>query len=221
MLSGLRAGRAELRTVEVEPPSAGDEASWVFLAAAFIALCVIYVVAFQTFGKRSTELSLGLLPYQTLFRDLPSSEQRVLRNMQEGVVEAVVRRDGDGAWPSPQQLADDGVPPFAADPLDHAKLQWSEQRQPLAVDYVGVPSAAAEAPLFLIAVREPEPGGSEQPQPGVIDEEHRALANGALVHVTFWKRNGGTTPGGLIADPALQGWTQIRVDKPFVSLEER
>jgi len=208
------------RTVEVESPSAGDEGSWVFLSAAFVCLCVIYVVAFQTVGQRASVASLGLLPYQTLFRDLPSPEQRALRAMQEGVAEAVAARDADGAWPSAAALAEQGIPPFATDPLDRAKLEWNEHRAPLAVDYLGVPHAGA-GPLFLIAVREPEPGGSEQPVPGVIDEEHRALANGALVHVTFWKHAaGGPVPSELIADPALRGWTQIRVEQPSVSLEE-
>jgi hypothetical protein len=208
------------RTVELESPSAAEEGSWVFLTAAFICLCVIYVVAFQSFGRQATEASLGLLPYQTLFRDLPGDQQRVLRAMQEGVAEAVVARDASGDWPGVAPLAEQGIPPFAFDPLDRAKLQWAEHRGRLAVDYVGVPRDGA-APFFLIAVREPEPGGSEQPVPGVVDEEHRALADGALVHVTFWTHApGAAPPSEIIADPALRGWTQIRIDKPTVSLEE-
>ncbi|MEO8604389.1 MAG: hypothetical protein ABI629_17580 [bacterium] len=222
-LSWLRGGGKPpaLRTVEVESPSAFDEGSWVFLAAAFVCLCVIYVVAFQTFGRSAREAGIStMLPYQTLFRDLPGGEQRVLRAMLEGVSEAVAERDADGAWPSPDALAGAGIPPFAPDPLDRAKLQWSERRAPFSVDYVGAASAGSDATLYLVAVREPEPGGSERPVPGVLDEEHRALADGTLVHVTFWKRATGAPPAQLVADPALLGWTQIRVEKPFISLEE-
>src|SRR5215470_15933176 len=77
----LRASQGHpIRTVEVQPPSQADEAGWVFLAAGFVLLGVIYTYGFEREGTRGSAAASasggGLLPYQVLFRDLPSSEQR-------------------------------------------------------------------------------------------------------------------------------------------------
>lgn len=46
----LRTPKPEIRTVEVHPPSQGDEGAFAFLTAVFVVLCVIYVVAFERYG---------------------------------------------------------------------------------------------------------------------------------------------------------------------------
>jgi hypothetical protein len=205
-------------TVEVRASSSGEEESWVFLTAAFICLCVIYVFIFQLYdGTRVTTLNTAL-PYQVLFRDLPGAEQRTFRQMQEGMVDALRARAAAGAWPRVADLAADGVPPFAADPVDKLGLQWSERRDGLVTQYMARPTQP-DAPAFLILIVEPDPGASEAP--AVIDEEHSALPNGTVVHITYWKRVPPVVPdSGLIADPALQGWQQIRVANPFQTAEE-
>ncbi len=96
----VAAPRLPVRTREVLPPSRRDEEMGVFLTAAFIVLCVIYIVGFERGGPVSAPDAAkgrGLLPFQVLFRDLPSPEQRMFRQMQEGALEAIRARAADGS----------------------------------------------------------------------------------------------------------------------------
>jgi hypothetical protein len=218
---------AGVRTENVSPPSRGDEAGWVLIAAGCIVLAVIYTYAFEREAVRGASATSrggsGLLPYQVLFRDLPSAEQRAFRAMQEGAGEAVRLRGEDGKWSSPEQLGGAGVPPFARDPLDKAQVRWSGQVDGLFANYVGVPSAPGEMPMLLILVQEPDPVTGEKPlPPSVVDEEHQVLADGTLLHVTYWKHApGAALRSGVIVDPAFEGWQQIRVKSPLEELEQQ
>ena len=211
-----------VRTVEVVPPSIEGELVWLFNTAIFILLVVMYVVAFETLGSRrvvSTGPKDGLLPFQVLFRDLPTADQRTFRAMQEGVGEAERLRAADGAWPTTASLADAGIPPFARDPLDKSGLRWSEQSEGLVVNYLGVPAGPSQA--YLILIQEPDPvTGEKAPQPGLVDEEHHLLTDGALLHVTYWKNAEPSLRPGVVGDPAMAGWTQIRVTSPFTEMEQ-
>lgn len=203
--------------MEVAPPSESDEAVWVFLTAGFVCLCVIYVLIFQLYGGPAARTLNTALPYQILFRDLPSPEQRVFRAMQEGVGEAVRLRAGAGTWPAVEALAGEGIPPFAPDVFDKAGLRWEGRNDGLVTTYVGRPSRGSGMPAFLILVVEPAPGTGEQPAP-VLDEEHQQLSDGTVVHVTYWKHANTDAPA-VLADPALRGWQQIRVSNPFQVVE--
>jgi hypothetical protein len=194
------------------------------IGAGFVCLCVIYTIAFQRYGGPwSTGAAIEVntaLPYQVLFRDLPGDQQRVFRAMQEGVTEALRMRAESGSWPSVASLAAAGIPPFAPDVLDRAGLRWSRRDATLLIEYVGVPSADAGMPAFLILIQEPGPGGGERPSPSVLDEEHQMLPDGTLLHVTYWKRSPDSLPAGLVPDPALEGWSQIRVNNPSIVVEK-
>lgn len=212
-----------IRTEEVIPPSQRDDGSWVFLAAMGVVVAVIYTIGFArggTVAKTDAPPARALLPHQTLFRDLPSSEQRVFRAMQEGLAEALRGRGATGAWPGVDALAAEGVPPFAADVLDRSGLRWDLRASPFLYQYVGVPSAVDAAPAFMISIVEPEPVGGETPVPGVVDEEHQLLPDGVLLHVTYWKRRPDGIAPGPVREPALAGWTQIRVKTPIEELME-
>lgn len=215
-----------MRTVEVLPPSRTGEATWVFLTAGLVVLGVIYLFAFERYGWHGSDSAANArkagLPYQVLFRDLPDVEQRVFRTMQEGAIEALRLRGDSGRWPSVAALAADGVPPFAPDPLDKAGFRWSVEQAGLCVNYLGVPSATGTAPSFLILVQEPDPvTGERPPPPSVVDEEHQVLPDGALLHVTYWKHSTGGLRPGIIVDPALEGWLQIRIKSLFEEAEQR
>ena len=214
----LTGPRPAVRTVEVLPPSHRDEGSWVFLTAAFVCLCVIYTVAFQTrgAGPAADKNSAGAtLSYMVLFRDLPSAEQRFYREMQEGVQEAMRLRGTSGDWPTAEALAKLDVPPFGPDVLDKSGYAWTLHRDGLLIEYLGVPSSGAGMPALLIQIQEPEPTGGEQPAPGVVDEEHQLLADGKLLHVTYWKRTAESLLPDLVNNAVLEGWTQIRITDPF------
>lgn len=214
--------RPAIRTEEVVPPSQRDDGSWVFLAAMAIVVCVIYVIAFERGGSVSGPAggrAQALLPYQTLFRDLPSAEQRVFRAMQEGVTEALRARGASGSWPGVDALAGQGVPPFAADVLDRSGLRWDLRSLSLLYQYVGVPSQGTSS-AFMISIVEPEPVTGEKPVPGVVDEEHQLLPDGQLLHITYWKRHADGLGTGPITEPSLAGWIQIRLKTPIEELME-
>jgi uncharacterized protein DUF6162 len=212
-----------MRTVEVLPPSRSDEATWVFLSAAFVCLVVIYILGFQLQqspgGTSGQGAARALLPFQVLFRDLPSAEQRTFREMQEGLAEALQTRGSGGDWPSAESLAANNIPPFAHNVLDKSGLSWTQHRSGLIVEYLGVPTPGTGAPAFLILIQEPEPIGGERASPAVRDEEHQVLPDGTLLHVTYWKHADGAVPRALAPQPELRGWSQIRVKSPLEELE--
>lgn len=218
-------GDAGLRTVDILPPSRADEAGWVLLAAGFVILGMIYTYGFEREGARGLDAAKGagsgLLPYQVLFRDLPSAEQRLYRAMQEGAGEGVRLRGDQGTWPSVEELSAAGVPPFARDVLDKAGVRWHGQNDGLFVNYLGVPSAPGDSPVWLIFVQEPDPvTGEKPPPPSVVDEEHQLLPDGTLLHVTYWKRAAASLHPGLIIDPAIEGWQQVRVKSPLEEMDK-
>jgi hypothetical protein len=206
----------------VPPSQTDDEEAWVVLGSLFVCLGVIYVVAFQLYsgpgaGDRSRRNEM--LAFQVLFRDLPGQEQRVFRSMTEGLEEALRLRGTSGAWPSVESLAQMGIPPFAPDVLDKSSLVWKRWQEGLVTEYVGAPARDTGAPSFLIVVQEPEPRGGEDPSTAGVDEEHRLLPDGTLLHVTYWEHRPVPLGPGLIVEPAFQGWRQIRVTTPFHSTE--
>jgi len=221
----LTGPRGAIRTVEVVPPSYGDEGSWVFLSATFVCLCVLYTIALQLnlpIGAASDKRAeRPPLPFLVLFRDLPGKEQRIFRAMQEGLQEALRMRSKDGNWPGVASLADLDIPPFVPDVLDKSRLTWTQYRDGPLVEYLGVPARGTDMPAFLIFIQEPGPSGGEQFVPSVVDEEHQLLPDGKLLHVTYWKRTPTSVRRAATSDPALEGWLQIRITNPFQELEDR
>jgi len=179
------------------------------------------VIAFERDAASTPDAARApeVLPFQVLFRDMPGPEQRVFREMQEATVEVLSARAARGTWPAVDGLAADGIPPFAPDPLDEARLGWQLRESGLVHQYIGVPATRGRLPSFMIAIVEPDPQAGERPTPGVVDEEHQLTADGTLLHVTYWKRMTDTMPAEPILDPALAGWQQIRIRSLFEELK--
>lgn len=217
---GVQRWQPKIRTVEVQPPSFADEVGWVFMAAGVVVLGMIYTSAFERYGVGTTASVQALLPYQALFRDLPSDEQRMFRGMQEGMAEALRLRGTTGDWPTVAVLASIGAPPFARDSLDRIGYRWSFQRDGLLANYIGVPTRAGAA--LLILIQEPDPvTGERNSAMATVDEEHQILRDGTLEHITYWKRSIADFRPGVITDPAIDGWQQIRIKTPIEEMEER
>jgi hypothetical protein len=204
---------AEVRTVEMKPPSRSGESFAVVMTAAAIAVCALYSILLRK-GPAAADggaaRSGDSLPFQRTFQELPSAEQRMVRQLMEGFAEAKRVRGETGRWPKPEALAADQIPPFAADAIDKAGYRWSLQEDRLIVNYFGTPKDRS-SPDYLLLIREPEPVGAETAQPGVVDEEHQLLPDGTLLHVTFWKRPAGPSPTAIVARPELERWIQIRL----------
>ena len=216
-----------VRRVEIRPPSARAETLNVLRVAALIVLAAWIYLAAETAPPAAGSAGMAgggdiagasragrdLMPYQRLFPALSGGEQRMFRELQEGLLEAENGRAATRRWPSPAELAAQGVPPFAA-ASPAGGYTWTLRQDGLTVNYVGV-SAAPRAPAFLLLVQEPDPlapADAGAPASG-NDEMHHRLPDGAILHVSIWMRPAGGTvfPGGVLATPYDRGWLQLLV----------
>src|SRR5205823_5720682 len=115
----------------------------------------------------------NLLPYQTLIQNRSDTDQRMFRELQEGLLEAERARSTDGAWPDTSTLATQGIPPFAHDPTaTTAVFHWQRLRQGPLVNYLGIPDRP-DVPAWLVMAQEPDAG--VPPDQNFEDEEHHRL----------------------------------------------
>ena len=211
----MTAATAGTRRVQIETLSARTELLLVVRVGMAITIGVwLYLASSSaTFGGAPSRRNL--LPFQKLVADRPSSEQRVFRELQEGVIEAESARSSNGSWPTVPSLADAGIPPFAADPTQHAACAWALLQGGTLVNYLGIPKSA-DGPAWLVLVQEPEPGAP--PDPAAEDEEHHRLVNGTMLHVSIWVHVEGRRIGTrLVRLPQAEGWTQLYAVGPSSS----
>ena len=201
------------QTVQIHPPSVRAETINVIKAAAAIVFVVAaYIfrpsvgVPSQSQDLQSRQSQYGLLPYQRLIRDAAPEEQRVFRELQEGLLEAERIRAQTGHWPDVTTLEAEGIPPFALDPTQKIAYKWSSVRQDWATNYLGVPSDASQ-PAWVLVILEPEPGAPADPAPN--DETHHRLPDGTTLHVSIWNLPEGKRRSGFAALrlPQNEGWT--------------
>jgi hypothetical protein len=198
------------RVVEVAPPSKSGENGLVLRLALAVAFAMLFVISSRRRATAADELPL--LPYQKRFADLPAPLQRDDRELREGFLEAARARVKDGQWPEPEKLAQDGVPPFANDGVDGRVRDWQRVQEGRLELYLGFARDGIERPALLLQVIESAPGDLESRDPSTpIDEEHQRLADGTLVHVTTWYRDGDAVAsgGGGKFQPEMAGWTQM------------
>ena len=196
-----------IRRMEVQPPSARAELVSVVRFSMVIAIGVWLYLATGSATFRDPANTRHLLPFQSLIQDRPPIEQRMFRELQEGLLEAERRRADRGAWPAVSSLADDGIPPFALDPTAKGgPYEWHLTTSGTFVNYLGLPQRSG-APAWLVFVQEPEPGAP--PDPAREDEEHHLLINGVKLHVSTWVRGDARVASRIIRTPQAEGWTQL------------
>jgi len=202
------------RTVIIRPPSVRVETLNVLKAAAAIVVIVAAYLFRPSLGDQSAianrESPIGLLPYQRLIRDAPATEQRIFRELQEGLLEAEGLRAATGHWPDVSTLSAEGIPPFAPDPTQKIAYKWTSVRQDWVTNYLGVPSDPS-VPAWVLVILEPEPGAPPDPAPN--DETHHRLPDGTTLHVSVWNMPEGKRRSGLAALrlPQNAGWTNLLV----------
>lgn len=168
-------------------------------------------VSAQTYAP-SRAIAAEPSPFEVTFQDLDPADQRLYRALREGLAEAERRRSASGRWPSSPDLAREGVPPFAPDPIDRARHAWTSAQRGTVLNYAGTPDAASGKQTLLAIVTEPDPGTA--PDPGAqVDDVHHRLDDGTMIHVTVWIGPGLDTreAAGVVAPD--QGWRQIMVSK--------
>jgi hypothetical protein len=209
------------RVETIRPPSVRAETVNVLkVSGAVIVLVAAYLfrpVMFGGPGDTATSRPSDLMPYQTLVSEAPSADQRMFRELQEGLLEAERLRSTTGRWPEAAALAADGIPPFAPDPTRSAvTYRWSTLVQGTVVNYVGIPGTAS-APAWLLVIIEPEAGAPPDPAPN--DETHHrlpplpSLPGGLTLHVTVWRtpEKARRTGFSVVQLPENEGWTQLLV----------
>jgi hypothetical protein len=204
----------ETRVLDVQPPSTAAETLGVVRAGLVIVLAASFAIFAPRGGKPASQ-AWPLLPYQRLFIDLPSADQRVVRSLREAMLEAENSRAQTKAWPEVAALAQQGIPPFAPDPIDRGAYVWSRNQAGLYVNYRGVPQVADRTELLLLFV-EPDPSAARMPgdRPPPVDEQHHTLSDGSALHVSLWLRAPGRARDDkVVSFPAADGWTQI-LSKP-------
>ena len=99
-----------------------------------------------------------LMPYQRLFRTLDGDDQRLFRELQEGLLEAENARSSTRRWPAPAALAAQGIPPFAdaAGRGGRRSYHWQLRQEGPIVNYLGAPADRRD-PALLLLVQEPDP----------------------------------------------------------------
>jgi len=197
--------------IRVEPPSASGEGALVLRAAIAVVLAALFVISSRRQANVADEVPLA--PFQQRFADLPGPLQRDFRELREGYEEAARARSKGGAWPEPEQLAAEGVPPFARDGVDGRLRAWRIVHDGRVALYSGETRADGKArPNLLLRVIESAPADFESRDPNTrVDEEHRRLADGTLVYVTTWYRDpaAGPVAGDGSLRPEMSGWTQM------------
>ena len=203
------------RRAEVRPPSAGAELANVLRFAMVVIIGVWMYLATDggTLGGGADKRNL--LPFQALVQDRPPVDQRMFRELQEGLLEAERRRADRGAWPEVSSLAADGIPPFAVDPTAKGgRYDWRLMMNGTLVNYLGVPQRS-DAPAWLLLVQEPEPGAP--PDQAREDEEHHKLITGVMLHVSTWVRTDARVSGRILRTPQAEGWTQLYAVGPSLA----
>ena len=197
-----------MRTVVVTPPSVHAETINVLKVAAAIVVVAAAYVFRPAIGAPdgARDLPIGLLSYQKLIREAPAEEQRLFRELREGLLEAERIRAQTGHWPDVSALAAEAIPPFAPDPTRSADYKWTSVRQDWAINYLGVPSEGSQ-PAWLLVILEPEPGAPADPAPD--DETHHRLPDGTTLHVSIWSMPEAQRRSSFAALrlPQNDGWT--------------
>ena len=196
------------RRVEVRPPSSRVELGNVVRFSMVIVIGAWMFLATDSASFRDAGgATRHLLPFQMLIQDRPAVDQRMFRELQEGLLEAESRRASSGTWPAVAALAADGIPPFALDPTAKGgPYDWHLTVNGAFVNYLGLPQRSG-TPAWLVLVQEPERGAP--PDPAREDEEHHRLLGGDMLHVSTWVRGDARVPAGTIRAPQAEGWTQL------------
>lgn len=198
---------AAIRKISIRSPSLVRETRTVAIAVFQIALWSGIAIAAQS--SSTDDPASSLQADEVAFSKLDAAGQRIYRRSLDGLAEAEDARSQTGNWPTIEELATRGIPPFAEDPLDPAGYRWQLVRDRLAINYVGIPGVS-DQPTLVIAAIEPEPGASEM---AAVDETHHKLADGVVIHVGIWQGTVRVVPSPLVQFPFLDGWRRITTSR--------
>ncbi len=190
-----------IRKIVVRSPSIARETGIVAIVVfqiVFWSAVVVGASRATTDGPAST-----LQADEIAFETLDSDEQRMYRRALEGLAEAEEARAKIGTWPSVDELARRGIPPFAPDPIDRSGYRWKLVHDRYAFNYVGIPRD--DRPTYVIAAIEPEPGAAEM---AAVDETHHKIGE-VVIHVGVWRGTVRELTTPLVQFQFLDGWRRV------------
>lgn len=123
---------------------------------------------------------------------LTGSEGLVYQSLLVAVDSVASLRESEGAWPPPERLAKDDMPPFAPGllPQDLRGYRWETQAKGSGLDYVGRDAGGRTA--FLLRMDRDQPAGTPAPR----------------ISVQIWIHDGKSAPLPG-ASPASTGWLRL------------
>lgn len=209
-----------LRTIDVASPSSREESIQVLRALFLIAFLSTLVVAIQR-GQSTDEPTAAqdakAFPFVRRFADLPAADQRIFTALREGIGEAERRRVRSGKWPDVEDLAAEGIPPFAPDPIDRDAMTWVMRSNGRTANYVGVPREGLKRATFVVILTEPDGSGPAVPTEVPPDEVHHRLDDGMLLHVAVFVGDALPPPAGVALTMSFaDGWFQALAGSPRV-----
>jgi hypothetical protein len=165
-----------------------------------ILVTVSAYLALRSSALESTGSPADLMPYQTLARDLVSSDQIVFTGLQQTLIRVEGERATASKWPDANTLGATGSPSYT----------WTASRQGFFMNYLARPATDAAGTAWLLLIQEPDPLATSDPAPN--DETHHRLPDGTVLHVGIWMhRFGGQVPPSFVRQPEVAGWTQVLV----------
>jgi hypothetical protein len=177
--------------------SAGRERFGVLALAAFIVTMVGVYLALRSSALDGAGGG-ALLPYQTLVRNLVSSDQAAFGDLQKSLIEVEAARARTGRWPEAEGLQGPAPPSYT----------WIGSREGLFLDYLAIPSDDVSGAAWLLVIQEPDPAAV--PDPAQNDEEHHRLPDGTVLHVSIWMhRFGAQVSRTFVRQPQAAGWVQV------------
>jgi hypothetical protein len=172
------------------------------VAGGVISIIAVYLALSRASGDRDG--ARDLLPYQTLARALPETDQQTFTAIRQGLLNAEAERARTGAWPDVVSFTTGSAAGAGA---PDGGYQWSRFQQGTIVNYFGRPRDPS-APAWLLEIQEPEPG--TPPDTAPTDDEHHRLPDGTVLHTYVWMhRYGGQVLPGFMRQPQNSGWTQV------------
>ena len=195
------------RRVEVRPPSSRVELGNVVRFSMVIVIGAWMFLATDSATFRDgASATKHLLPFQTLIQNRPPIDQRMFRELQEGLLEAESRRRVERHVARVAALPRTASPFALGSDRQGRTCQWRLTVNGAFVNYLGLPQQSG-SPAWLLLVQEPEPGAP--PDPAREDEEHHRLLGGDMLHVSTWVRADARVPAGTTRAPQAEGWTQL------------
>jgi hypothetical protein len=197
-----------IRTVAVRSPSIKRETQ----ICAIVVFQIVFWSAVVIASTRSSAAkpAASLQADEVAFTRLDNDEQRIYRRALEGMQEIEDAKARTGEWPTVDELAKRGIPPFADDPIDTFGYRWQLVRDKYVINYVGIPTPSDRS-TFVIALVVPEPGMEERV---AVDETHHELNDGTMIHVGVYRGTARTHESPIKDFPFLDGWRRIAMGAP-------